>query len=161
MEVAMPTKRGQGFTLIELLVFIVVISLSLGALVVVMNQALIRSVDPIVQVRLLELAQSQLDEVQSRKYDENTPTGGLPACIATCAGVGLDGETLTSPSTLDDVDDFNGYTATPVPGYTVTVSVTLAGDDLGLALAAAKLITVSATTASGQSATLSTYRANF
>jgi len=75
----MRIERREGFTLIELLVFIVVISLSLGALVVVMNQALVRSVDPIVQVRLLELAQSQLDEVQSRKYDENTPTGGLPA----------------------------------------------------------------------------------
>lgn len=157
----MRIERSRGVTLVELVVFIVVISLSLGALVQVINQSLIKSVDPIVRVRLLELAQSQLDEVQSRKYDENTPTGGIPACTTGCAGVGLEGEDINVVSSLDDVDDFNGYSTTPVAGYSVSVSVSLAGADLGLAAADAKLITVTASADSGESLKLSTYRANF
>ncbi len=151
---------ARGFTLFELLVFIVVVSLSLGALVPVINQSLVHSVDPIVRIRLLELAQAQIDEVQSRKYDENTPTGGTPACIAGCAGIGLEGENINVASSLDDVDDFHGYSATPVPGYSVSVAVTLAGADLGLPAADAKRITVTATGA-GETLTLSSYRANF
>ncbi len=156
-------RRQRGVTLIELIVFIIVISLSLGALVYVINQSLINSVDPITRVRLLEIAQSQLDEVQSRKFDENTPTGGVPACVGVgCAGIGLDaGEDLDDASTLDDVDDFHDYVTSPVPGYALLVQVVEAGVDLGLAAADGKRIEVTVTAASGETVTLSTYRANF
>jgi len=162
------TQRQSGFTLIELIVFMVVVSIALGTMVLVYNQSVINSVDPIIRVQMAELAQSQLDEILARKYDENTPTGGIPACdsaesgASACSGISLDsGELLTSESTLDDVDDFHNYTDTPYPGYTRTVSVSFAGTDLGLANAQAKRVTVAVTAPNNQQLSLTAYRTNF
>lgn len=158
----------RGFTLIELVVFIAVVAIALSTLLLAFNRSVTTSVDPLIKVRLLELCQSQLDEVIARKYDENTPTGGIPACgsaedgAINCAGIGLDsGESLADRNTLDDVDDFNGYSATPYSGYNVAISVALAGSELGLTNDQAKRVTVTATAPGGDSITLSTYRVNF
>ncbi|MCV6604609.1 MAG: prepilin-type N-terminal cleavage/methylation domain-containing protein [Porticoccaceae bacterium] len=158
--------RQRGFTLIEMVVFLVVISIGLGALIAVYNQSLINSVDPVVRVKMLEIAQSQLDEVAARKYDENTPTGGVPACgsaetDAQPCSFGLDsGENLANAASLDDVDDFHNYSAT-VSGYSSAVTVVLAGTDFSLASDRAKRITVTVTAPTGDSLTLSSYRVNF
>jgi len=159
-------RASRGVTLIELIVFLVVISTALAGLLSVYQHSVTNSVDPIVRVRLLELAQSQLDEVIARKYDENTPSGGIPACgsaetgAPACAGIGLDsGESLSNVATLDDVDDFHNYSDTPYTGYSRTVSVQTSSD-LGASVAA-KRITVTVTSPGGDSMTLSTYRANF
>lgn len=163
-----PGKTQGGFTLIEMVVFLVVISIGLAALLTVYNYSVTRSVDPVVRVKLLELAQSQLDEVMARKFAEETPTGGVPACgsaepgAAASCSFGLDsGESLANPSTLDDVDDFNNYSAT-VNGYTTAVAVVSAGTELGLTVNNdAKRITVTATAPGGEAITLSGYRTNF
>ena len=161
-------SRQNGFTLIEMVVFLVVVSLGLAALMAAYNQSVTNSVDPIVRTKLPELAQSQLDAVMARKYAEETPTGAIPACgsaetgaPATCS-FGLDsGESLSDPTTLDDVDDFNNYSAT-VNGYTATVTVVSAGTELGLAdNSHARRISVTATAPGGEAITLSGYRANF
>lgn len=162
----MPTDHShtvnsqQGFSLIELIVFMVVISVALGSLLAVYNQSVLNSVDPIIRVQMAELAQSQLDKIMARKYDENSPTGGIPACgsfetgAATCAGMGLDaGESLATESTLDDVDDFNGYSDAPYTGYTRNVVVTLAGNT--------KQVTVTVSGPNNQQLILSAFRANF
>ncbi|UTW44729.1 prepilin-type N-terminal cleavage/methylation domain-containing protein [bacterium SCSIO 12696] len=155
-----------GFTLVEMVVFLVVISIGLGALIAVYNQSLINSVDPLVRVKMLEIAQSQLDEVAARKYDENTPTGGVPACGSAETGAqpcsfGLDtGENLTNAASLDDVDDFHNYSTT-VSGYNSAVTVNLAGTELGIANGNAKRITVTVTASTGDTLTLSSYRVNF
>lgn len=152
-------NRQAGATLIELVVFIVVISIALVALLSVYQQAVTRSVDPIVRVRLLELAQSQLDVVLAQQYDAATPPGGVPACgsqmppgrppVPPCAGSG-------------GVSSFDGQTDTPYPGYSRSVSVTFAGTELGLADDnQAKRITVVASSPNGESLTLSAYRTNF
>jgi len=150
--------RQQGVTLIELIVFIVVISLALGALVGVYRYAIVSSVDPIVKVRLLESAQSQLDVVMAQAYDGNTPPGGVPACGSAappgnpspppCAGNG-------------GVSSFDGFSDSPYNGYSREVSVQFAGEDLGLDNAAAKRITVVVTSPGGESLTLAAYRTNF
>ncbi|MGS2723583.1 type IV pilus modification PilV family protein [Porticoccus sp. GXU_MW_L64] len=160
------SNRQTGFTLIEMVVFLVVISIALGALIAVYNQSLVNSVDPIVRVKMLEIAQSQLDEVAARKYDENTPTGGVPACGSAETGAqtcsfGLDsGENLSNPASLDDVDDFHNYNAT-ISGYNSAVTVALAGSELGIANGNAKRITVTVTAPTGDALTLSSYRVNF
>lgn len=153
--------RQRGVTLIELVVFIVVISIGLTAMVLAMNNHLVNSVDPIVQMRALECAQAKLDEITARKFDENSPTGGLPACDSgepgrpDCLGIAPDGD-------LDDVGDFDGHTDNTNPDCSIAVSVVNAGSELGLSTdEQARLITVDVVSRGGGRATLSTYRSNF
>ena len=154
-------RQQSGFTLIELIVVVVVISLSLVTLIGVFNQAASNSVDPVVQIRALECAQSKLDEILARKFDENTPTGGIPACgsadinAANCSGIGADAD-------LDDVDDYNGHVDNSLDNCQISVTVVNAGTELGLsANNQARRITVTVNSTGGGGAVLSAYRANF
>ena len=146
----------RGVTLIELVVFIIVISIALGALLSVYNHSIVKSVDPLVRIRLAELAQSQLDVILSAGYDGATPTGGVPACGSV---------TPTGPapacSGSGGVSSFNGFSDNPYPGYSRSVTVTFAGGDLGLVNEQAKHISITATAPNGEALTLSAYRTNF
>ena len=160
--------QNKGFTLIETIVFITVVSIALGTLIKVFNQGVSRSVEPIVKIRLLELAQSKLDEVIARKYDHNTPSGGVPACnsdasAALCtAAIGREGaETCAMSAEFNDVDDFDGCSDMPYPNYTRTVAISYAGTDLGLATTNAKRLQVTVSLTDGEVLILSSYRANF
>ncbi len=139
-------KNGYqfGVSLIELIVFIVVISIALLALVGVYQQATARNVDPLIRARALEAAQSKLDEIIALKYDEKTPTGGVPACSA-CDN--------TRDDNMNDVDDFNARSDEPYPGYIRSVTVTTNNN--------IKLITVSVTTPTSETILLAVERANF
>lgn len=156
----MHIKAQQGVTLVEMIVFIVVIGVALVAIANVYNQSIAGSVDPMVRVRGLELAQAKLDEVLARKYDANTPTGGVPACgsaepgAVACAGIVPD-------AAMDDVGDFHGQVDNAVAGYPVSTQVTLAGTELGLADDQARKIAVSVLLPTGETLTLSSYRVNF
>lgn len=146
----MPTKSTQkGVSLIELIVFIVVVSIALLALVGVYRQATINNADPIIRMRALEAAQSLLDEIISLKYDEQTPTGGVPACPT----VGTNACNNSPDGNMNDVDDYHNFSDTPYPNYVRSVSVTTANN--------IKLITVSVTTPTSETFLLSAERANF
>ncbi len=158
----------RGFTLIEMIVFIVVISSALGAMVAAFGQSSRNSVDPIVNVRMLEIAQSQLDEVLARKYDENTPTGGIPACNPCSGTLGPDEVTETGSDTYDDVDDFDLDVGDPDytdgSGYSWRIDVTNAGAGLpnfGGVSTQAKRIEVTVTAPTGNGLSLSAYKVNF
>jgi MSHA pilin protein MshD len=160
----MPINIPKGFTLIELIAFIVVVGICIVTMVSVFQYAVVRMQDPLINSQLITMAQAQLDETLSRKYDENTPVGGVPACGASivCAGIGLDaGEVITDINSLDDVDDFHGYGDIPRPGYSRSMSVVNAGADFGLATENAKLVSETVSSPQGQSMTLSVYRFNF
>lgn len=145
-----PTKSPQkGVSLIELIVFIVVVSIALLALVGVYRQATINNADPIIRMRALESAQSLLDEIISLKYDEATPTGGVPACST----VGVGACTNSPENNMNDVDDYHNFSDTPYPNYVRSVSVTTANN--------IKLVTVSVTTPTNETFLLSAERANF
>lgn len=141
--------RSRGVSLLELIVFIVVVSIALAALLAVFTQSASTNVDPIIRSRLVEAAQSRLDEVIALKYDEATPTGGVPACNS------VDGAacTNTPDANANDVDDFNGATDAPYPNYQRVVTVTTDGSR--------KLITVNVTAPDGQTLALSAFRYNF
>ncbi len=139
-----------GVSLIELVVFMVVVSIALLALVGVYRQAIVGNVDPIIRVRALEAAQSKLDEILALKYDEKTPTGGIPACDTGPIPVICDD---TPDANMNDVDDYRGWSDTPYPGFNLSVTVTTAND--------IKLITVSVTTPNGETILLAAERANF
>ena len=143
----------SGVSLVEMVVFIVVVSIALLALVGVYRQATINNVDPIIRMQALEAAQSKLDEILALKYDEKTPTGGIPACGSVQVGaVSCDNNT---DDNYNDVDDYNARTElnTPKPGYTRSVSVTTSNN--------IKLVTVSVTTPTGETILLAAERANF
>lgn len=141
--------RERGVTLIELIVFMVVVSIAFAALMAVYVQSAVNNADPIIQARLLEAAQSRLDEVIALKYDEATPTGGVPACGAT-GGLPC---TNTPDNNLNDVDDFHNVSDQPYTNYTRSVTVTTDGNR--------KLITVRVSAPTGQAVTLAAYRYNF
>lgn len=155
----------RGVTLIELIAFIIVVGVSVVAIGSVFQHSVVRVQDPIINSQLISMAQAQLDETMSRKYDENTPTGGIPACNTagvSCAGLGLDaGELITDTGTLDDVDDFDGYQDSPQSGYSRSIRVVYAGEDFGVTAENAKRITVTVTSPQGRSVQLSVYRFNF
>jgi MSHA pilin protein MshD len=145
-----PTKKNQsGVSLIELIVFIVVVSIALLALVGIYRQATINNADPIIRMRALESAQSLLDEIISLRYDEATPTGGVPACPT----VGANACNNLPDDNMNDVDDYHNFSDTPYPNYVRSVSVTTANN--------IKLITVSVTTPTNETFLLSAERANF
>ncbi len=154
----------RGVTLIELVVFIVIISVALVGVLRVFNQSQENSADPLIRLRALELAQAQLDAILTRKFDENTPTGGVPACGSVdgplCLGI------ATPDSDFDDVGDFNGLSFSQ-NGFTVNVTVVESGNQLAMPNSNARLITVTVSTpATSQSAlgspvSLSAFKVNF
>lgn len=150
----------SGFTLIELIIFIVVVGIATTGLFAAINQHNLSSVDPIYQVRALELAQAQLDEIIGKRYDENSPNGGFPPCDSGEAGaVACDPLNAADAADLDDVDDYHGFNMVPsaYAGYALNVQVsgeTLSGQP-------AKLIRVTVTPPAGEPVDLSAYKANF
>ena len=75
---------SQGFTLIEIIIGLVLSTLAISLVATAIFPLMTRSVEPLFQIRAAEIAQSILDDVMSRRYDEATPLGGTPICsIAT------------------------------------------------------------------------------
>jgi MSHA pilin protein MshD len=152
---------ASGFTLIELIVFIVIVSIALTGLISVFNQSLSKSVDPIVQIRALECAQAKMDEILARKFADNTPVGGTPACGSAesgpiaCTAISLD-------TALDDVGDYHFAAAdTSKANCSISVAVVDAGADLGIAANQARKITVTASSDGGGQVVLAAYKVNF
>ncbi len=109
---------SNGFTLIELIITIVVISIALAAMLGAFSSSMSRSADPMWRNKTIKLAQLYLDEVLSKKYDENTPVGGVPAAgssggaaLTACGSLGSEAGEVRA--TYDDVDDYDGVTDNP------------------------------------------------
>lgn len=153
-------RQIKGVTLIELMVFIIIVSVALAAMIAAFNFYVSNSVDPIVQLRALECAQAKMDEIIARKFDESSPTGGIPACgsaevgAVACNGISVD-------SDFDDIGDFNGQVDNSNPDCAITVSVVAAGAELSIANDQVRRVTVNVVSPLGGNATLSSYRANY
>jgi MSHA pilin protein MshD len=176
--------RSRGLSLIELVVFIVVLSIGFAATLVLYNQAVTASVDPIVRKQVLAIATSLLEEIELRGFTYCDPDDAN-VYTATSATVGPGGcasaPTLevigpeagdTSRALFDNVNDYHGFQmlsgiqdiqGNTVPGlgaYSLTnVTVATAGGTFGLADPNdALLITVTVTGPTNVSVTLSGYR---
>ena len=178
---------SQGFTLIEIIIGLVLSTLSISLVATAIFPLMTRSVEPLFQIRAAEIAQSILDDVMSRRYDETTPLGGAPICSITTvpctaiASLGVDtGE--SHRGTFDDVDDYHRFcnadndiedvfgdnlsTGGFTPGYTFRMCVGYDGNYNGVTNQAAeqnaKLITVTVTPPMQASpVVISVYRANY
>ena len=156
-----PPVRELGFTLVELIVTMVVISIAVLGITNALSFAFAHQSDGLWQAKSVALAESYLEEIMARRFDEATPLGGVPPCAPTtvaCSAVGVDGEARTE---FDDVDDYHGVDDSPpldvngnprleYAGYRVQVTVAyldaLQVSALGLdASTDAKLVTVRVT----------------
>ncbi|WP_166258840.1 type II secretion system protein [Marinobacter salicampi] len=165
-----PVPSGQsGATLVELVMTIVIISIAIAGVVGAFAMIAGRSADPLNQTRAVELAQLYMDEIITRKYNHNTPQGGVPKQTSDLCVIGPDsGE---SRATFNDVDDYDGLSDTPPAGadgpltgyngFSVTVAVTCAGSEIGLANDDGKRIHLIITAPGDQSFIFSAYKANF
>lgn len=102
--------KQQGVTLIELVVVIVILAVALYGVTTSLSGALSRSSDVIPQTRALALAQSYLDEILAKRFDEHSVPRGIPPCRTNCTDevdFGPDGGETTRAD-YDDVDDYDG-----------------------------------------------------
>lgn len=130
---SMTRSRHQGFTLIELIIFIVVVSVGLVGILKVMDVTVKSSADPMVRKQAMALADSILEEILLKSY--NDPDG---------TNVGETGRV-----DWDNVADFNGKTNAdfaPLPPALASylIGITVVDDAVTLGIAAKKVtVTVS------------------
>ena len=165
-------SRCKGVTLVELVITIVVIGIAMSALISSLSTGIANSSTPLWEGKALELSQAYLDEIQAMKFDESSAIGGGELASVECNSANFDdGETR---ALYDDVDDYHGLTDAPpvlidstismaeYANYSVSVQVSCAGGDLGLANSdSAKRITVIVTVPGGESRSVAFYKGNF
>ena len=168
----------KGFTLLELIFGIVVMSVVLLIMTGALFPQAEESTDPWFQVRSAELAQSMMNEILARRFDENSLIIGNLRCDETGAGACATPTELSDCETteegerefFDDVDDFNcmdvtGDEITDIEGTPLTnvyqqfqVKVTVSYD---ATYTDAKLITVTVTPPHGADVIYSSLKANY
>lgn len=157
-------KSQSGFTLVEVIVGIVVSAIALTFLSTLFFSNAGRSAEPIIQIRAAEFGQALLEEIISKRFDEATPVGGVPACTTTCTAESAFGQEGETRDEFDDVDDYHDYcspvalrdsrdqTPPDFTGFLMSVCVTYDGDYDGTGNdgdTRAKLITVEITAPPG------------
>ncbi|MFT6896116.1 MAG: MSHA pilin protein MshD [Paraglaciecola sp.] len=178
-------KSASGFTLIELVIGMVVFAIALSFFSSLILPQITRSVEPIFLVRATELAQSLLNEISGRAFDEQSSRNGSPLrCGESGAEVCTEPDNLgfdsgESRATFNDVDDYHGLNETGggilsagggndsnnlYQGYTANVSVVydqnMDGHNDGT-VGNSKLITVTVSTPNDEDLVFATYRSNF
>ena len=157
-----PTENG--IALLELVAGLAILGILLSVAVETISVATQTKGMPLIHARAAGLAQDTMDAVMSRKFDENTPAGGVPQCGATgapaCAGI------VAGDSGMDDVGDFNGSVdTTSQPPFVISVAVTEVGSELSVANAAARRVPVTvslpSTDVTGLPVVLSAYKFNY
>ena len=113
----------SGISLIELVIFIVIMSVALTGITLIYINTTRYSADPMVRIRSIELAQSTLEEILLKAYDNATPVGGgcvhftansrcpvgtppNPTAATEAVGLRTDFGEANRPL-FDDVDDYN------------------------------------------------------
>lgn len=111
----------RGVTFIELVAVIVILAISLAGVTASISSALSRSADVVLQTQALALAQSYLDEILSRRFDEQSAPRGIPPCRTNCSLATAFGPLDAGEAArinFDDVDDYHGLSegnGTPNP----------------------------------------------
>ncbi len=104
------SSRAAGFSLVELVVFIVIVGVSLAGILLSVRSGVQSAGDPHINYRVIELSQLYLDEIIARRYDQQTPLGGVPSCVtsASCTAVAAFGpDAGETRAAWNDVDDYH------------------------------------------------------
>lgn len=168
-------KKHHGYSLIELIVTIVVTSIVIIIFYSIFAPNQKNSVTSVIQTKAAELGQAYLEEITLKRFDENSPAGNAFRCNQSpsllCGAIATE-EGAANRALFDDVDDYDGLDDQPAKdafgndragfnSYRVTVAVTYAGGDFGLASQDLKRITVTVFTPEGNSMVFSRYKGNF
>lgn len=150
-------------SLIELIFSIVIVGVGLAALVGLFTAVTRNSVDPLIRKQELAIAESMMEEIQLKPF--NNPTGGFTGTA-----------TVANRALFDNVADYNGYNVlgvyaadgTPIPALsTYRTVVVVAGVALGTGATAvpattgALRITVTVTGPGAEALALVGYRTNY
>jgi MSHA pilin protein MshD len=168
----------QGISLIELIMFIIIVSIGVVALLVVFSTTSRKSADPMIQKQMLAIAESLLEEVESKPFTYCDPDDANATTAANSAGCATPGEamgpeageTRSGPTPFDNVNDYgpsltiNPFTditgATTIPGYAATVAVAASALN-GIPATDALQITVTVTGPGNKSLTLQGHRTRY
>ncbi len=123
--------KNKGFSLIEIIIFIVVFSIGVVGIMVVFYNTLSKTSNPTIRFKGVEVAAAVMDEILSRKFDNDTPNGGGTIALSL---VNIGKETPDGNNTMqfDDVDDYNNLSCITgsngcfddiTPGYRVRIVV--------------------------------------
>lgn len=162
----------SGFSLVETILTIVIISISLVVLVSAWGQSARQSADPFWHAKAAYLGQAYIEEILTKRYDENTPVGGQPACTSTSCSAILGADTGETRAVFDDVDDYHGLNESPSENalglvrpeynnYQVEVSISYAGNELGVSASTMKRINVTVTPPGESPQQFVVYRGNY
>ncbi|MEX1199136.1 MAG: type II secretion system protein [Pseudohongiellaceae bacterium] len=112
--------RQRGITLVEMVATIIILAIALTAVTAMLSRGLGRSSDVLTETRAVALAQSYLEEIIGRRFDEASNPRGIPPCWYDVPGVELelcapnpDGDPFPadgddgSRAEYDDVDDYD------------------------------------------------------
>ena len=143
MHTSNDNMKIKGFTLIELVVAIVVMSIGVTAFLILINQTVSRSADPMIMSQANAIAQSYMEEVMLANFCDPDLSSDCPAdCAAGCnVCASFSNQVGETRPTFDDVCDYNnlpdnlvrnklGTQIMPLSSYTVNVNV----DDTGVTL---------------------------
>src|SRR4051812_16600744 len=71
---------SEGFTLIELVVAMLLLSIASLGVMYALSLGLRHQSDALWQPKAVALAESYMEEILARRYDEQSPLGGVPPC---------------------------------------------------------------------------------
>ncbi|HRE16600.1 MAG TPA: prepilin-type N-terminal cleavage/methylation domain-containing protein [Rhodocyclaceae bacterium] len=133
-------RRQRGLTLIELLVFIVVVGFGLAGTLVVFQNTVRSSGDPLVRKQALAIAEALMDEVALHPYTYCDPTDAnfqyaraantaAGNCTTTVENSGPEaGQTRYSATTpFNNVNDYAGFAMSPIVRLGNSPAATVAG----------------------------------
>lgn len=121
----MTASHQKGLSLVELVITIAILAIALVGLTSVLGGGLSQSAETLPNVRAVALAQSYLDEILSKRFDEQSRPNGIPPCRASstrpCSTYRACGDPLAAGlfgpdplgagtedrSRFDDVDDYH------------------------------------------------------
>lgn len=171
-------RRQRGMTLIEQIVFIVVVSAGVVGLVSVMNPLIRASADPMRTKQLTAIAESLLNEALHQPFTWCDPDDAAASTAQSYAGCAAPQNTLTHQANetryglavglaFDNVSDYGNFLMNNIDdpsgnnamaGYNAQVTVTQAGNALGLADDTAALAVTVTVSRGGENFALTGYR---
>ena len=148
-------SKQRGVSLIELILFIVIISIAVAGILLVMNNVVGHSADPLVRKQALAVAESLLEEIELQgisgvnasagavnanrtaydnvfNYHGYSSSGGVKSMDGATTIAGLNNYNVTSVTVANTPASWGGIAITPGSAVLITVQVTGPGGPIEL-----------------------------